>query len=857
MREVTSTLTLDLDNLVAAGEIEVVDYTQLIGVEAQGTIEILNYELLHGVAASAEITVADYEELTDAVFTIGEDTITEGVDYDAETSNSVTATNLAAAIDALDDYAATADGAVVTIVYATVGVAGNAIHFENSSEGLTFPTVARLDGGFDAGVVTIGETELVEGTDFDAETDEATTATNLAAAIDALDDYAATADGAVVTIVAEAIGAEFNTTVNVTPEVVGVETAVSFTDIEGGLDEGSITVSGTELLQGTDFDAETDNNTTAANIATAVDGIEGVSATADGAVVTIAADVYGAAGNSTITTNSTGVTVSGLSGGSDTFNTDVADFNDLEIAGVSGQLRVVSVTPDGEDPVNVSVVLMHSFDKENWEAVEDTDTTSNDVEEGTVINVEGQSNRPFFQMRVVIQNGVAEARTTIAPDFFFESVGGTDDFTFETMRAHTLLLHAADFIPFLNENALADNLTTEGGELSTVDGDTTAVFDTDGYVATPVDDLAMYFGFNSSNLNNEADAGSAAEGGTDTTTVVVTGNPARQDDFIHNRTRSEYTQVTVDGGATLTVNPAVTGQTTGDIISFSDLYLAAGSVAYDTVFGLPAISVEGDTGLTTYLPSSFYFPSSTINIGFSIEPRDVSSVQLISITPPGEAGDLIGIIIQANGTLAFGTFDEELAFTPIVESAALTINTPYKVWIDYDGADTVRLWINGSIVDTATGVTLSIDGGNETFFVGVDAGEGLAFAFDGKIGDIAFFSAPPEADMDSFFEFIWNDGSPRAWDTPRGNVVAVIEDSETYQRTIPTSVSSVRFAPVYSGNIADITAFIEDSGNTLINNLTVNGETTVSAPADVKDGNLVIEIAGDTKLHGYYLLCKA
>lgn len=60
----------------------------------------------------------------------------------------------------------------------------------------------------------------------------------------------------------------------------------------------TFTVAGTTLTEGADFNATTDNDTTAAALATAIDGIATISASANGAVITVIADAPGTGGNS-------------------------------------------------------------------------------------------------------------------------------------------------------------------------------------------------------------------------------------------------------------------------------------------------------------------------------------------------------------------------------------------------------------------------------------------------------------------------------------------------------------------------------------------------------------------------------
>lgn len=87
-----------------------------------------------------------------------------------------------------------------------------------------------------AGVtVTVAGHDLVEGEDWDAETDEATTAANLAAAIDALDEVVASSAMAVITIEAAEVGADGNEiTLATDAEPEGL--TLSGETLEGGID---------------------------------------------------------------------------------------------------------------------------------------------------------------------------------------------------------------------------------------------------------------------------------------------------------------------------------------------------------------------------------------------------------------------------------------------------------------------------------------------------------------------------------------------------------------------------------------------------------------------------------------------
>lgn len=437
--------------------------------------------------------------------------------------------------------------------------------------------------------------------------------------------------------------------------------------------------------------------------------------------------------------------------------------------------------------------------------------------------------------------------------------GGSGASSYESMRLSALSLEASGFVPFLAEEALADNLTTNGGELSTV-ASATATFDTDGYTTDAPTGLELFYDFDGeTGLENKLSDGVEAVSGTNTTTIVTTTpTSARGDDWVYNRTREEYTQVTAGTGTdTLTVSPAVTGQTTGDIIGLTDMYTGELQPGLGTVFNFPALDVNADFSGITFIDPTELFPSGVLNIGAAFSPDNVTTTQLIFTTTGEEA--IIGYI-TTSGTFAVSTLNEELQpGTPIVESSALTIGEDYLVLVKYDGSSNISLWVNGSEVDTATGVTLDPTTANEIYWGGVDLGEGISFGLIGRLGNIGIFSSnPPDA---STLTAIWNDGTPYNWVYNASTVTITIEDSTTFQRVIPTTVSSVSFTPVYSGDINDIQAVIKDNlGNEIV---AVANEAITNIPTadqgDVKGGDLEITIISDfdeTKLHGYYLLCN-
>lgn len=347
MQDINTELDLDNNDRIATGSIQVVDYEKFIGVKATGSIEVLDYEELLGVKATGIITITAFADLADKTFTVGAETLTEGVDFDAEVSNNQTATNLAAALDtALNGVAdVAADGAVITITATDEGRDGNEIGVStNAATGVTIPE-AHLLGGKDHATITVGEDVLVQGTDFTAETSNAVTATNIAAAIDGLAGYAASVDGgndALVLIEAAATGVDGNVGLSATwDNMADSVLTLSGEALTGGVDDGTFTFGETVLEEGAggDFTAEADNATTATNLAAAIDGIAGFSASVDGeddTLVVIVADTAGESGNVAMSTNAPdAVVIIDMEGGADYFYSDILDYDTVENSSIT------------------------------------------------------------------------------------------------------------------------------------------------------------------------------------------------------------------------------------------------------------------------------------------------------------------------------------------------------------------------------------------------------------------------------------------------------------------------------------------------------------------------------------------
>ncbi len=184
-------------------------------------------------------------------------------------------------------------------------------------------TAATPSGTIDASVIVPGDTVIVTAASvhtFTAVaatpgTNEFVTADDLAALIGAVTGLDASNTLGTITITVTQKGTIPNSwTVTGT----GTFTALSIT-FSGGIDAAIVTVAGHALVESTDWNSVTNNNTAADNLAAAIDSLsETQAANPAAAVITVKAATIGTAGNSITTTKSgSGITVQQalLSGG--------------------------------------------------------------------------------------------------------------------------------------------------------------------------------------------------------------------------------------------------------------------------------------------------------------------------------------------------------------------------------------------------------------------------------------------------------------------------------------------------------------------------------------------------------------
>ena len=157
------------------------------GAFSTATITVSDYTLLVERASSGTVTLASGQNTSaiDAgIVTVNGTAFKEGRDFFRGSSSTATMKSLQLAIDAHETYTATVSSNVVTVEAPVSALTGsNSWTITSSVNTKLVPT--GFGNGQRAGYISLNGITFTESVDFDAETSSETTATNLAAAINA------------------------------------------------------------------------------------------------------------------------------------------------------------------------------------------------------------------------------------------------------------------------------------------------------------------------------------------------------------------------------------------------------------------------------------------------------------------------------------------------------------------------------------------------------------------------------------------------------------------------------------------------------------------------------------------------
>lgn len=209
---------------------------------ATGSFTINDNASLAGVPATTSITITDYTVMTGGSLDIaGFVTLTEGVDFNASTSNSTTASNIATALNTMvGETVATTVGPAIT--FALPGDAtGGEIAWSGSG---VSPTTAVLAGGQDKYRVYIGSFYFTFGDNVTIGATASDTVANIMTFLAGLEfpvaDVEFAANGAILEVTSTLIG------------TAGNATTISVVAASDGHIENAIVASGPTLTGGTD-----------------------------------------------------------------------------------------------------------------------------------------------------------------------------------------------------------------------------------------------------------------------------------------------------------------------------------------------------------------------------------------------------------------------------------------------------------------------------------------------------------------------------------------------------------------------------------------------------------------------------
>lgn len=322
------------DGTAATGSIVVSDHAVLHKLGATGAITIDDNTKLVGSLAWADCEVRDYSALSGAIFTIAGHALVEGVDWTAAVDNDTTAASIAAAANLLSEvalcYAFGDLSGGFDIAAALVGAAGNLITIATDDptnlwipDGVTWCT---LLGGQDSGVCTIDGHTFTEGVEWGAGGSVSNACDSLANAITTAAIGVSAVSFSPNVYLGHAPGADGNLIPLTTSDAVNL--ALSGPTLSGGQDGAIVTIAGHALTESVEWLATVDDATTAASLASAIDALTEVDASASTETINIVAAVPGIGGNAVTMATSDAVRLlkSGntLTGGTDAYSCTVS-----------------------------------------------------------------------------------------------------------------------------------------------------------------------------------------------------------------------------------------------------------------------------------------------------------------------------------------------------------------------------------------------------------------------------------------------------------------------------------------------------------------------------------------------------
>jgi hypothetical protein len=260
------------DGTKSTGSFTVSSVSGLVAVKASDHITVAATSVILAASATDQITVVSTSGLTNATIKFNNNVLRNGTDWFSTSTTSGTAASL---LSALSRYHIIGLSRADSVIYATAtlaGVGGNSFTLVSSTPTAISVAGATFSGGRAAKLtntsLTVNGYVLKQGRDWFVADTSSGTATSLAAAVNHMTGISASATGSVVYATATVAGTAANayTVVSSAPSYLTVSGAT----FSGGVDNAYVSINGTRLTQGTDWNKQSTASATAKAISDAI-----------------------------------------------------------------------------------------------------------------------------------------------------------------------------------------------------------------------------------------------------------------------------------------------------------------------------------------------------------------------------------------------------------------------------------------------------------------------------------------------------------------------------------------------------------------------------------------------------------
>lgn len=261
------------DGQKSTGSLTVTNNNGLVANKAIDHVTVAATNVITPAQATDFATVLSTIGLEGQVFTVNGNTLTEGIDWEGQSTTTGTAANLTAAINArISAVVATRASSVINMKAAVAGKAGNLFTLATSTPTALSVHAANFAGGHDSAllntILTVNGIQYRNGYLWQTLDTSSGTATSIATLLGNIAGIDAHASGSVVFATASVANSAGNlfTIVSSTPTALTVLTPTFTT----GRDNAVVSINGVGLTQGTDWNKSNTSSATAKSISDAI-----------------------------------------------------------------------------------------------------------------------------------------------------------------------------------------------------------------------------------------------------------------------------------------------------------------------------------------------------------------------------------------------------------------------------------------------------------------------------------------------------------------------------------------------------------------------------------------------------------